>query len=404
MKAVLWPFAFALLTLSITGAQATVTLGVDSPAVRFSPGNWAGDSGRGGTVSRNTWVPGAWCEWRWTTPAAAPAATLQICDPGAGRISGQPSRIAYFLDGALTEGVNVPSQGGIPLHGLTGPGEHTLLVITSFSDQITRWSQDNRYIVTGLTVDDGAMPLPNSAPRPWVMFVGDSTTEGAGPDNTLLTYAFYVSEGLRAWGYDTDVSACGSNGWISKGDINGDVPGYYSVVNGVYSEKDSRWDKIDATTSLLDAQGHVSGWGGPSQEPAAIVTNIMVNEALRGISPHDAQLSVTGWLADMRSAAPNTWLIVMIPPGLQDTTVYPNGAAYVAALRDGVHSYLKAHPRDKRTLLLDLGVNVAHALASPDYSWGVHWKQTGHAYLAPLVLSNLLRIIGNPQELVHAGS
>lgn len=101
------------LWLCAVGARADVTLSVNSPAVRFSPGNWAGDAGRGGAARRTTWNNGAWCAWSWTAASDTPTATLGITNQTPG------STVSYFLDGALTDDVAVPTQGGIALAGLT---------------------------------------------------------------------------------------------------------------------------------------------------------------------------------------------------------------------------------------------------------------------------------------------
>ena len=336
-------------------ARAEKTLGVDSTAARFSPGLWAGDAGRGGKAFRRTWAVGAWCEWRWTTPGDRPSATLLVTNQT------PKSTVSWFLDGVLTENVAVPARGGVPLAGLNRGGDHTLLVYTAHSEQADRWEGANAYTVSGLAVDDEASALPAAPPRPWVLIVGDSITEGSGASSSLGDYAFLVGQGLRCRGYDTSVSACGWSGWVRPGDGNGDVPGYYAVHGGTYSESASRWDKIDAHTSLLDADGRLSGQGETGQEPAAVVINYMVNECLHGADPHDAQASVAGCLAALRKAAPKAALVVLMPPGLQDAGVYPKNAAYVEALRAGVADYQKANPGDAKTVLVDFGPEVARA-------------------------------------------
>ncbi len=365
-------------------ARAEVTLGVTSPAARFSPATWAGDTGRGGSTSRTSWNNGAWCEWCWTTPAARPAATLQITNPTRG------SAVSYFLDGALTDAVPVPASGGISVEGLTGPGPHTLRVYLRNSPQSDRWHGANAYTVTGLTVDDGAKPLPDTLPdgpkRPWVLIVGDSITEGIqadnGRDDTLSDYSFLVGEGLRGAGYDTAVSACGYSGWLRPGDAGGDVPGYFLPDKAAQS----RWNWIDANTSLLDTRGHLSGWGGTGEEPTAILINYGVNECLSRTPPGATSASVTGALTALRRAAPSARVLFLIPPGLADPRIYPNGPAYIAALSAGFNVYHAAHPADTTTERLDFGPAVARALGSPAYGGGVHPHAAGHAYFAPILL------------------
>jgi hypothetical protein len=380
-----------LLLLPAQSGWADVTLGVTSLAAHFSPGNWAGDAGRAGTRDRVTWNNGAWCEWRWTTTSDHPTAVLQISNQTPG------STISYFIDGSLVDSIPVPAEGGIQISDLSGAGSHSLIAVMRSSQQKDRWDDANAFTVTGLALNDGAKPLPASPYRPWVMIVGDSITEGIqaanGADSSLSDYSFLIGQGLRAAGYDTCVSACGYSGWIRHGDAGGDVPGYYAVSVGAYDETQSRWDKIDGRTSLLDADGHLSAYGQTGQEPAAILFNYMVNEALSHADVHDCQASVTGCLAALRKAAPQAWILVLIPPGLEDTRIYPQGAGYIQALKDGVAGYQVAHPADRRTVLIDLGPDVAHALASQPYGGGVHPNAAGHAYLTPIVLQAVLHYL-----------
>jgi lysophospholipase L1-like esterase len=102
------------------------------------------------------------------------------------------------------------------------------------------------------------------------------------------------------------------------------------------------------------------------------------------------QASVTQGLGALRTAAPDAWIFVLVPPGLYSTQIYPYGPAYVAKLKAGVAAYLGTHHGDKKTVLIDFGPDVSHALASPAYGGGVHPNAAGHAYLAPLVLQAVL--------------
>ncbi len=371
-----------LLLAAVPPTRADVTLPVNSPAARFSPATWAGDAGRGGALSRRTWNNGAWCVWRWSTTSATPRATLQIANPTPG------SAVSYFLDGALTDNVPVPPSGGIGIEGLAASGPHTLAVYTRNSRQTARWGGANAYTVTGLTLDGGAAPLAAPPLRPWVLIVGDSITEGIqaddGGDSSLRDYSFLVGQALSAAGFDYAVSACGYSGWIRPGDAQGDVPAYYPAPG------EGRWDKIDVHTSLLDSRGHLSAYGKTGQEPTAILFNYVVNECLSRSDKAAMRRSVTGALAALRRAAPRAETIVLVPPGLADTRVYPTGLAYIAALKAAVATYKAAHPGDRKTVLIDLGPRVARALGSPVYGGGVHPHAAGHAYLAPLVLQAVL--------------
>ena len=376
-----------LLLLGVASAHADVTLGVTSSAVRFSPGNWAGDQGRGGVRSRTAWNNGAWCQWRWSTSSARPSAALQISNPTPG------SAVSYFLDGVLTDNVPVPASGGITLLGLTGAGHHVLTVYTRNSPQSSRWSDANAFTVTSLTVDTDAVPDKALPRRPWVLIVGDSITEGIqadnGSDSALSDYSFLVGQGLDAAGYDTCVSACGYSGWLRPGDAGGDVPAYYAVRGGVYQSAESRWNKIDAHTSLLDSRGHVSAYGSVGQEPSLIFINYGVNECLNNAPLRDMAASIEGALLALRHAAPRAKIVVLVPPGLADPHIYPSGASYIAALKSAVRAHQTRH-HDTQTVLIDFGGEFGRALGSPAYGGGVHPNAAGHAFLAPRVLQALL--------------
>ena len=374
-------------------ARADVTIGVDSRAARFSPATWSGNQGREGSVSRTTWNNGAWCAFYWSSFSDKPKATLQITNQTRG------SFVSYFVDGTLVDAVEVPQRGGIEIKQIVGAGPHTLVVYTRNSPQDDRWQGRNAYTVTGLTVEDGA--TPGGAPqtrRPWVLMVGDSITEGIqaddGKDSNLSDYSFLVGQGLNAAGYDYAVSACGYSGWIRPGDAHADVPAYFYIDDTGYQPALSRWNRIDEQTSLLDTRGHLSGDGSVGDEPAAIVLNYMVNETLSGAYAATAQASVTGALIVLRQAAPNALLLVVVPPGLESKQIYPHAARYLTALSNGVAAYQVTHRTDKRVVLLDLGPDVANALASPAYGGGVHPHAAGHAFVAAQLLPGLLAQLG----------
>jgi hypothetical protein len=373
-------------------ARADVVIGVDSPAARFSPATWSGDSGRGGGIRRTSWNNGAWCSFSWRSASSAPSATLHLTNATPG------SAISYFADGTLTDNVAAPADGGITIQGLAGNGEHQLTVYLRNSRQTARWNGANAFTVTGLSVEDGAVPVAAPPLRPYALFIGDSITEGIladdGRDSNLRDYSFLVGQGLKQAGYDYAVSACGYSGWLRRGDAQGDVPAYYSVRNGVYDDSASRWNRIDAKTSLLDSAGHLSAYGERGQEPAAVIFNYMVNDAGSAAPLADVRASVIGSLSALRTAAPNAWIMVVVPQGLASTRVYPRGGPYIAGLRDAVEAYVAAHPTDRRVAVVDLGVGVANALASPAYGGGVHPNSAGHAFTAAHLLPEILGRMG----------
>ena len=387
--------------------QNALTIPVDSSAVHFSPGNWAGDHGRAGHLYRITWNNGAWCTWKWTQNSSGSRVRLLISNgiPG--------SAVSYFADGKLVENVPVPATGGIDIAGIAGQGKHVLTVYTSFSQQLSRWGDSNSFTISGLVVPPGSTVAKKRMPRrPWVMIVGDSITEGIGTPSNLNDYSFLVGQGLDRLGYDTCVTACGYSGWIQPGDASQDVPGYYIVhgsVNGrggVYDPQ-SRWNKVDLSTSLLDSQGHISGDGTIGNQPDAIVFNYGTNECLHGAALSDTTSSITRSLAALRKAAPHAVIVVAIPFGLYSKDIYPNGMKYIDAIRRGVALYTGQSAHDfwnpvtlgakpvshKNVFGIDLGVGVSDAISSVPYGGGIHPNTAGHAYLASVFLAALVPIL-----------
>ena len=367
----------------------TVTLPVNSPAAKFSPGNWAGDAGRGGAAYRRSWNNGASQQWAWSTNSSSPSAVLNVTNSTSG------SAISYDLNGTFVDNVTVPTSGGVTLTGAK-TGTNALTVYNRNSQQSGRWADGNAFTVTGLTLDAGATAGTAPPARPWVLFVSDSIGEGIlaadGSDDWLSDYSFALTRALDAAGYDTCISACGYSGWVRPGDSGGDVPGYYPVVGGTYvGAADARQGRIDSATSLLDSAGQISAYGATGTPPAAIVYNYGINETLIGTATADVTASVAGALAADRAAAPTAVLLVIVPFGLYATSTYASGPAYVAAVRAGVAQYRTAHPSDARVQVLDLGADASGVLSSaPMGSQGansVHPGKLGHLYVAGPVVA-----------------
>ncbi len=403
------PLLFTCIALLLNGAfpgrsaalGRSVVLPVDSPSVHFSPGNWAGDSGRGGKLFRQSWCSGAYCVWCWSTTRSTSSATLLASNQTAG------SSLSYFLDGHLVDNVPVPAAGGISIPNVSGPGKHVLKVYLRESQQQGRWESSNACKITGLALDGDASPgIAPGGNAPWALLIGDSITEGIGAhfdgsSSSLSDYAFLVGQGLMQEGMETGVSACGYSGWIRPGDGTADVPPYYTItgshdgVGGAYNDAASRWNKIDARTSLLDSAGHISAQGRKGQEPAMILINYGTNETLSSSNVSDMQASITQCLSALRAAAPHAWIRIFVPFGLESADVYPHGVPYIAAIKAGVTAYRAHNPKDAHVAIVDLGTSVANALASPLYGGGVHPNAAGHAFVAAQILPLVM-------ERIHA--
>ena len=364
---------------------------VDSPAFAFSPGNWSGDTGRGGSRFRQTWNAGAYFRVSWASPTAAPSATLLLDTSTYGTAVNPPPTLAYNVDGVWT--ADVTCRDRLPLIGLTGAGRHVLTVYVQNSPQSNRWGAPgapapNVVRVTGLQVDWVGMPVPATPQPKWALEIGDSITEGIqadnGKDDSLADYSYFVGQALQTQGYEYGVSACGYSGWLARGDGTRDVPGYFVMSGSVggrggrHLDAESRWDKIDGSGhSLLDRDGHLSGWGQTGQEPAIITINYGTNDALGGQDRSDTQASVTQSLGVLRHAAPQARIFLIVPFGQFDADV----------LRAGFERYRSVETSDTGVFLIDLGQPVAKALAANGYWAGLHPNLRGHAVLAAQILA-----------------
>ncbi len=409
----LLPFALGLGLLSAASlpmrAAVTQIYPPTSSCFVFSPANWATHSLQDGVKARQSWNAGAYFRvtFKTETPAVTIALHLGVKQYGTWNgtnwsLLNPIPAISYSLDGLITDDVPAdgPTHDGILSISVPTPGSHTLTVWLRNSEQLHRWVRggtgSNVLQVNGISFGEGAVPLAGKRQSHWVLIVGDSITEGIqadnGRDNVLYDYSWLDAQALFARGYETAISACGYSGWVCTGCADGDVPGYYVVNKGsggkwVYDDGASRWNKIDGVTSLLDSQGRMSGYGGRNQPPSVIFFNYGTNETLSRAVTARMAASIEQCLPALRKAAPNAEILVAVPFGIESTRVYGSeGLLYAAALRRAVRNYLKQHPDDRRTHLVDLGANVANALASPIYGAGIHPNMAGHAFLAPLVL------------------
>lgn len=368
---------------------ATMTIPVDSPAFVFSPGNWVGDAGRGGSKFRQTWNSFAYFRIAWESATTNVVPTLLLDTSTYGGKFGRP-RLVTQLDGLWDGEVSCAAE--IPLKGAVKPGKHVLTVYMRSSAEMQRWgiegqSGSNVVRVAGLRVEAGSTPIAD-APRPkWALIVGDSITQGVGAYD-LDCYSHLVGQALQTQGFEYCVSACGWSGWINRGDNPpGDVPGYYVITNSVdgaggqYLEALSRWNKIDANHSFLDSKGNLSAYGETGQEPSVITINYGTNDSLWRQNPSDVRASMEQCLPALRKAAPQAHVFIIIPFG-----------QYKAAeLAQAVASYQAAHPEDRRVSILDMGADVAVSLAAPKGYWGgLHPNPRAHATFAVKITAQIM--------------
>jgi lysophospholipase L1-like esterase len=392
--------------IAITGSPisyistANVILGATSTAVKFSPGNWRGDSGRGGSVYRQSWYNGAWVNYTWTA-SATPNAVLMISS------NSTTNMISYFINGNLTD--NIAANGNVTISNITANATNNLTVYLRNSYQGSRWASNATNIVqiTGLQLDGGSTSGVATTGRPWGMIVGDSITEGIeannGNDDNLVDYSFLVGRAMDQLGYDTCVFACGGTGMTVQGDYSGDVPAYYYVsgstngVGGTYNDSISRWNKIDAITSLLDTNGQISSYGSTGTSPSFILINYGTNDQGSNGNYSDFQASINQCLIALRAAAPNALIAMLIPFNLYNSN-YAYGVAHIASIKAAVAAYQSSYPSDTKVIYIDLGPTVSASITyNNGYANGdnIHPLAAGHAYLAPMVTAKLITALSN---------
>ncbi len=397
---------------SETDTLPGTTLGVTSTALQFSPGNWKGDTGRGGSIYRQTWNVGAWVKFTWTA-SATPTAQILLNSPSS------TSVVSYFLNGKLTD--NVAATSSITLSGLVASATNTLILHHVTSAFSSRWNNGaNTLQVTGLQVDGGSSAGIAATNSKWGLIVGDSITEGhyaglTGGHSVLYDYSHYLAAALDAYGYDSCISACGSNGFLTVGDSSGDIPPYYYVsgssggAGGSYNDGNSRWNKIDSGVSLLDTAGQISSYGATGTSPSFVLINFGTNEIEVGTTQElsDYQSAITKCLTALRAAAPNAVLAIMIPFAFEYAGKFANGSAWASGANAAVSAYKAANPTDTKVGVIDVGATLASQVYQGQYMTAadqLHPTYLGHALFAPTVAAQLIRLIATGTGAVPSGS
>ncbi len=371
----------------LSTTSSTITVPVTSAAFRFSPGNWKGDTGRGGSVYRQTWNCGAYFEFDWLA-SSSPTAVILIPT-----IASNGCQVTYFLNGVMTD--NVAATGNLSLTGILPNVTNVLTVCLRASTQSGRWNNGLSTLqIQGVQLDSGSSAGVAPTYGQWFQWVGDSITEGvkanASAGDHLADYSYLVAKFMQTLGYDYCISACASNGWLQPGDTTGDIPAWYNVNASGYQAATSRWNLIDQGVSILDSNGQVSAYGGTNQTPSVVFMNLMTNEAIHALSPAWAQTAVTQWITAQRAAAPNAHIFMQIPFGLYNTVTYP--VAYIQALKAGILAYQTANPADTKVTSIDFGATFGVLMST--YTAGVqgymntdgiHPTVNGHALVAPMV-------------------
>lgn len=385
-------------TVAVT-IPASTLLQVSSASFSSSPGNWRGDTGRGGSAWRQAWANGAWFRFKWLG-SSSPTALLNLTSTSSGQlINYQINNYFYY---------QVPANAPISLPNLVASGANSLTAWLDSSPQIARWSPESNVTrVNGLIIDAASSAGVASAARPWIIVHGNSISEGIGAETQSNNHSFVmaIQRTMDALGIDVCQDGCGYSGYLSPGDSSSDVPALYVVSGGVYSQATSRWDKISAGISRLDSSNHLSAYGGTGQEPAAIFVIMSVNEDLHGYSLTDTRLAVSGYIAAARAAAPNAVISICLDFGHEWTGGSNYRQTYPVAILGGVADYKAANPSDKRVVSHSAGVALATMIESAPNIAGdtVHLLRAGQLLgssiamgwvLADLKLSTIARQIG----------
>ena len=378
-----------------------ITLGVTSPALQFSPGNWRGDTVRAGSVYRQTWNVGAWVKFTWTA-SATPTAEILL------NSASSTSVVSYLLNGKLTD--NVAASSSITLSGLVASATNTLILHHVTSGFSSRWNNGtNTLQVAGLLIDGGSSAGTVTTNAKWGLIVGDSITEGhyaglTGGHSVLYDYSHYIAAALDAYGYDSCISACGSNGFLTVGDSSGDIPPYYSVsgssggTGGTYNAGNSRWNLIDEGVSLLDTAGQISSYGATGTSPSFILINFGTNEIEVGTTQElsDYQSAITKCMTALRAAAPNALLAIMVPFAFEYAAKFATGSTWRAGLNAAVSAYKAANPTDINVGVIDVGATLASQVYQGQYMTAadqLHPTYLGHALFAPTVAAQLIKLM-----------
>jgi lysophospholipase L1-like esterase len=373
----------------------TVTIPVDSPAFVFSPGNWVGDTGRGGKLFRQTWNPGAYFRVTWESESTN-VTPLLLFDAATYDGSFSSPVLACNLDGIWTGDLRCTKE--IPIPGMNPRVKtHVLTGYLKTSAQVKRWGSEgasgsNVVRIVGLRLGARSQPGIDAAQPKWALIVGDSITEGVGA-NELEGYSHLVGQAFRSLGYEYALSACGWSGWLHRGDNPpGDVPGYYVVTNslngtgGQYLDALSRWNKVDSLHGLLDDKGRISAYGSVGQEPSVILINYGTNDAIHPTNASDVQASMAQCLEALRKSAPDAHIFFIIPFG-----------QYKAAdIRQTVSAYQAAYPKDHQVSIIDLGPDAARALTPKGGYWGgLHPNPRAHATIAAQIVAQVAATLGS---------
>ncbi|NVN05294.1 hypothetical protein HW509_06735 [Asaia spathodeae] len=368
-------------------SAASQPVSVSDSSFLFSPGNWTGDNGRGGSVSRRAWNCGAWFEFS-IAASASPVAVLALGSYLCG------SRVNLYVNGIET--ASIAATGIIAVPGLTTSATNLVRVEVVSTPQNRRWNGGvNSVLMLGAYIDPQSAVSPARALGRWGMMVGSSITEGAlannGADYWPYDYSGLLASSLRGKGIDICMSAACFSDYVIPGDSDGTVPPYYMVSGGTYDPARSRWNLCDKGVSLLDANQQISAYGATGTAPDFVLINYCSNAAGGGWNIMDLSVAMYGCMTAIRAAASEAYIFIVVPFGFHVPSSYP--AIYLQMMQDTFARYQAANPADSRIVFIDIGESLSKRIT---YGRGVytagdgrHPFLAGHALVAPVIADRI---------------
>lgn len=206
--------------------------------------------------------------------------------------------------------------------------------------------------ITGITLDASTSLSSIAASSRVVLTTADSLGEGVRVNGASGLYTDQDAFGAIGWQLAQALSAewssrsIGGGGWTVAG--SGNTPPYFTPGN----DTNSWWNKYSAGRPLLVG-------GLLPVQPYLWFNFYGTNDGLQSATDSAVSSSVSGWLPNARTAAPNAYIVIGIPPGgykrsalLSGFTTY-QGTVTSKALSDGATIYAGAN--DAKTFMIDEG-------------------------------------------------
>jgi hypothetical protein len=286
-----------------------------------------------------------------------PTTTGQLRVNTAGLSTTGKVRIAYSVDGGPYTIVDLTSSTTV-VNMLVGGalGTHTFRwkSIAIEGGTIDRWATPAMALVeTSFGADTGAASIAYTPHTDKLMLVyGDSLMESARMNDTTDTVtsmnaSLHMPNGLaEAFNAAVAIRAIGGGGWYLPG--SGGTPPLFRVGDDV----NSMWNKYSAGQSMLVG-------GLYSTQPDYIVVAHGYNDGTQ--TDANVRASVAGWLAAVRAAAPNAYIIVLLPYSRVKASAIISGFGDYTASTSSALSDMTVYKgtTDTKAFMIDLGADFA---------------------------------------------